>query len=238
MPRAGWCRDCGEWVWVDENGACQNGHGADCVESVHEQPDPSSPPPPEPESDFGRGEVPLELRRFNWGAFFLPFFWGIWYRSWPVMTAWFVAVTSPVLIVAFTGATQGGKLTNLVAAAIFSEIASGVCRLWAGLNANAGLWRRDGVMREMLPSYRPKYSTQTFRTRQRTWTLVGAIVAGLSAVAVAPFEAQMWQEYGLTYVGAVMPAVWLGAEVLLALWLDVRLRKDPPDLGERAHDLV
>ena len=31
MPLAGWCRECGDWVWVQDDGGCPAGHAADSV---------------------------------------------------------------------------------------------------------------------------------------------------------------------------------------------------------------
>lgn len=246
MPQAGWCRECERWVWVGEEGECQFGHEAASVESVHDQPDPTAsdepgpaPAPPAPvEGDFGSGEFPERLRRFNWGAFFLPFFWAIAYRSWPVLTAWFVAVMSQILIVSITGPLQGSQLTTLLGATVVAEIISGLCRIWAGLNANASLWKREATLRQLLPAYQSKHSVGRFTERQKVWTIVGAVVAVGGAVVLAPLEATIWKEYGLTFVGAAMPTVWLGAEVALAFWLDYRLRKDPPDVEASARDLA
>lgn len=51
MPRAGWCRECDEWVWVGDDGECQHGHAAGSVSHVHDaepQLPPESDPPPPP----------------------------------------------------------------------------------------------------------------------------------------------------------------------------------------------
>lgn len=204
------------------------------------EPDSESdvPSPALPDDGFGKGDLPENLRRFNWGAFFLPFFWGVAYRSWPVLAAWFVAVTSPMLIIAMTGATRGGRLSVVLGVSVASEIVAGLCRLWAGLNANSGLWRRDALLREMLPAYQSRLTIDRFTARQRIWTIVGAVVALLSAALIAPFEASVWREYGLAYIGGAMPIVWLVAEILLGLWLDDRIRKEPPDVEKSAQNLV
>jgi hypothetical protein len=45
MPKAGYCSECGTNVWLLANGSCANGHGAECVSGVYE--DPGSPPAPQ-----------------------------------------------------------------------------------------------------------------------------------------------------------------------------------------------
>lgn len=247
VPRAGRCRECDAWVWVDENGCCQFGHAAASVEDVHDQPDPSEPNPEKaassakhvpPEDQFGRGEMPQYLRRFNWGAFFLPFFWGFAYRSWPVLMAWFIAVMGPLLVFSMAGAVgENVPLDALLTATVISEVVTGLCRLWAGSNANAGLWRRDMVLLDLVPGYQSRISVQKFVRRQKTWAIVGAVFVPFTALVLVPLEAKVWSEYGLTYVGAALPMVWLVAEIGLGLWLDARLRKDPPDLEHTAQNL-
>jgi hypothetical protein len=45
MPNAGYCSECGTNVWLLDDGSCANGHGADRVSGVYE--DPGSTPAPQ-----------------------------------------------------------------------------------------------------------------------------------------------------------------------------------------------
>jgi hypothetical protein len=44
MARAGFCGTCGENVYLDPDGSCPKGHGADCVSNVYEVPDVAAAP--------------------------------------------------------------------------------------------------------------------------------------------------------------------------------------------------
>ncbi len=250
MPLAGWCRECGEWVWVDSEGACQHGHGPEHVESIHEQADPTEERPaawgkaPNTAGDqsdrpFGVGELPRELYRFNWGAFFVPFFWGIIYRSWPVLMAWFIGVSSPLVLFSIFGIVDKvPPIASLVGATVLAEIVSGLSRIWAGTVATGSLWKREAIRLEYLTSSQPRFSAEHFAMRQRQWGWWGAGLLAVGAFASIPIGAATWKPYGLMYVGSVMPLMWLAAEVMLALWLDTRMRQQGPDTGERAQDLA
>lgn len=224
MPQAGWCRECGEWVWVDEEGACQHGHGSECVDAVHDQETPV-----EPELDYlGVGAPSPALRRFNWGAFLLPLIWGAVYGSWQILGVWMLALISPLFVGALMGTGQERvTATAVVGVTVVSEVLAGLARLWAGLNANRLVWAREAMRLEYVPDSTPRITVERFVSRQRVWTIWGAIIMGTSALVTVPFTARVWSEYGLTYVGAVMPLVWLAMEVGLGLWLDSRLRAEP-----------
>ncbi len=231
MPQTGWCRECGEWVWVDESGACPNGHGPDCVEQMHPPDDNPIPEPVSLERPFGVGQMPAELHRFNWGAFFLPQFWGLAYSSWPVMLVWLGVLVSQLLIATVfdTGSTLAST-TAVISASVISEMLGGAARLWAGLNATALVWKREAFRLEMVPGMAPRFSVERFESRQRVWAIVGAVLIGVLAVASVPVTAVVWADYGLTLVGPAMSLVWLGAEILLGFWLNARMRAEqwPP----------
>lgn len=175
---------------------------------------------------FGIGEFPDQLNRFAWGAFLLPFFWGIANNSWPVMTAWVVGTTSPFLIASMLGVdAEAPVVSTLIAAEVLSEIIAGVARLWAGANAYRLLWRRDAVLNEV--GRAPKHgAVGTFLAKQRTWTVVGGIVMAIVAVGSVPLSAEFWREYGLGTVAPAMSLVWLVAEVLLGMWLGRQMRSE------------
>lgn len=224
MPRAGWCRECGEWVWVDEGDACQHGHGSECVENIHEQEAPAEVIP----AYVGVGEMPLELNRFNWGAFCLPLFWGAVYGSWPVMAAWMLALASPLVVSSLFGQTGASAqaASAVIAATVVSEVVAGAARIWAGVNANRLVWRRETRRLDFVQGSKPRFTVARFSSRQRIWALWGLVIVGVGTVASAPFTEPTWREYGLSYVGASMPVMWLAAEIVLGRWLDVRMRAD------------
>jgi hypothetical protein len=230
MPRAGWCRECGEWVWVDGEDACQYGHGPECLEDVHEQAEQVHRDRP-----FGVGEFPRELSRFNWGAFLLPIAWGVVYGAWPVVAVWAAAALLPLVIAMMLG-EAAVLLQNVILVTVVAEIASGLARLWSGVNANRVLWKRDAMRLEVSEKAKPRFTMERFRTRQRQWVIWSAALVGVTSAASIPLAASVWADYELTYVGAVMPILWLGAEVLLGVWLDTRMRSEPPD-GERAASI-
>lgn len=177
---------------------------------------------------FGVGEFPAELNRFSWGAFLLPFFWGIANNSWPVLTAWVVGTTSPLLIASMMGVdSKTPVVTSLIAAEVLSEIVSGIARLWAGANAYRLLWRRDSLLSEI--GRPPKRGAiGAFLAKQRTWTIVGAIAMSLVAVGSIPIAADFWKDYGLRYAGPAISTGWLMAEVLLGMWLGKQMRAEQP----------
>lgn len=251
MPLAGWCRECGEWVWIDSEGGCQHGHGPDCVERVHEQavstdPDSDEPDPLESASaaasvasapalrGFGVGELPDTLNRFNWGAFFLPLFWGATYGSWQVLAVWFVALVSPTALGSLLGGS-GGVLgpSAIIGITVASEVLAGLARLWAGANANRLVWRREALRVKVVEGAQARFTVEHFASRQRTWMIWSAVVIGASSVLSVPLTMPVWREYGLTYVGSLMPVAWLLAEVVAGLWLDARMRAEqaeaPPE---------
>lgn len=229
MPRAGWCRECDEWVWVDGEDRCQHGHGAECVDGVHEQPDPATLQRP-----FGVGELPRELARFNWGAFLLPPLWGFVYGAWPIILAWLAAIGIPLVIA--TIVADGGKSALAQASvglAVISEITMALLRLWAGMNANALAWKREVRRLELTPGAPPRTTVETFGSRQVIWVVIGGALMALSVVSVIIYVAadgelgrQLREQIQLTRVEAGMSLVWLAAAFLLGLWLSVRMRAE------------
>lgn len=234
MPRAGWCSECEKWVWVDEWGGCQFGHSADSVDRVHEQPAPD-----EPAKQFGVGEMPSTLHRFCWGAFFLPLFWGASYGSWHVVGAWaFGTVTTALLATAVSSPVGGASLMALVGVTVASEMVSGLARLWAGTAAYESAWKREALRLEVMPGAKPRLSIDRFTARQTRWTLWGAIILGVGSIMLVPLNAALWKAYDLTYVGGLVPIVWLGAEVFLGVWLDSRMRAERSDIEGAAGDVA
>lgn len=190
---------------------------------------------PSPEADeqpavygrvFGVGEFPRQLDRFAWGAFLLPFFWGIANNSWPVLTAWVIGTTSPLLITSMFGINgEMPPVSTLIAAEVLSEIVAGAARLWAGANAYRLLWRRDALLNEIGRPPRRGF-VGAFLAKQRTWTLVGGIAMTLVAIGSVPLSAEFWKDYGLQNVAPAVSVGWLVAEVLLGMWLGRQMRAE------------
>ena len=229
MARTGWCRECGEWVWLDEGGACPNGHGSECVEAVHEGPvaegEDSAP------DAFGVGDMPASLDRFNWGAFFLMPLWGIVYGSSAVLGWWLVGMTVTLLIASLIGETSSASA--IAGASSASSVVEVGIRLWAGMNANRWLWKRDRMRMEALPGLRPRFSVTRFSARQMNWLIAGAIVTAFSIVGLGMLAlsgdavaVDMREQLALTPDKIGVAALWVFAEVALAVWLAAKMRKD------------
>lgn len=222
MARAGWCRECGEWVWVDAEGACQRGHGAECVDAVHES---------EPVADFGRGEMPERLERFNWGVFFLMPLWGLVYGSSAVLGWWVLSIMATFVIGSLiNGAASASAVAGASSAATVVGIA---IRLWVGMNANKWLWKRERLRMELIEGARPRYTVLAFQSRQLTWLIAGAVLTVLSVLGLAvlglstdPVISDVRAQLMITPVQVTAAAVWTFAEVALAAWLAARMRKD------------
>lgn len=228
MPRAGWCRECGEWIWVDEEGACQHGHDADCVTGIHEA------SPMSRDRGLGEGDLPAELKRFNWGAFLLTFFWALAYGAWPVMTLWLIGTMTPLVLLIFVGA--GGEsaiAASGVGITVISEIVSGIIRIYIGANANRMLWNRERLRLEVVEGARPRISVPAFLKRQRVWVWVGAVLMAVSALSVAVIGflggadgAALREQVGVSQLDAQFSLVWIAAEIVLGLWLAAKMRQE------------
>lgn len=230
MPNAGWCRECGEWVWVDEDGGCQHGHGPECVADVYDA------TPAAHERGVGEGDMPAEFNTFNWGAFLLPFFWGLAYGVWPVVTLWLVALMTPIVLAIFAGSGGESSLeASLVGITVISEIVSGVIRLYIGSSANRLFWTREQLRLQVVEDSLPRVSMNRFLGRQRIWIIVGwvfmaASIAGVAVIALLGGESgtALRDQLGVTQIDAGLSIVWLLAEVLLGVWLAWKMRQDLP----------
>lgn len=234
MPRAGWCRECGEWVWVDEEGACQNGHGPECVGGIYDA-TPQELGVAGPQRDFGSGEMPPELNRFNWAAMLLPSIWGIAYGAWPVVSLWLITFITPFVLVTIVG--FGGTdavATWAVGITVISQLVGAIISLYIGMNATAILWRKEHARLEIIEGSVPRFSIERYLTRQRLWIAFGVgitlmSVAGLAIIGLASGEVadQVREQMGVSRIDAAGAFVWLAAEVLLGLWLSYKMRKEP-----------
>jgi len=235
MPQAGWCRECGEWIWVDEDGGCQNGHGPDCVGGVYEA---SPQKAMAPEVGFGVGDMPDDLYRFSWAGFTLPFFWALAYGVWPVLTWWLIAqVMSFMLAGLFPfDPKTGSPVSSLVYIVVIAEAINGILRLWVGANGHALLWRREVIRLEVLQGAAPRFGVTQFLQRQRTWALVGwpVLIGGL--IGSIALNYKLWATAGLPAAGAITSLVFTGAEVWLGVWLSIKMREERPGAPATAHE--
>lgn len=221
MPRAGWCRECRRWVWVNENDECQFGHSADCVESVHEVEQA-------PQRKVGDGDFPAELDRFNWGAYLLPVVWGAVYGVWPLIGAWGLALLSSMFLYGLVPAVnEVPEVRGFIMASIGVSMVVSAVRLWAGYRANRLMWKRNVIvaqLSETLSARRP--TLQRFEERQIMWARIGWIVLIAGTVAMMPVVYEAWEPYGLGAVGVAREIVWLIAEVGAAWWLAIKMREE------------
>lgn len=252
MPRAGWCRECGEWVWVDADDACQHGHGADCVERVYEA-SPAAPDGPDAEQrpelptgaplpdaaalrsqGFGDGEMPESLARFNWGAFLLPLFWGAVYGAWPVVGGWAMTLLVPLLLLSLMSAGSSDVAPSaLLVAAVVGEVLAGVLRLWAGFSVNRMVWFRESRRLELVEGAKPRFSVVRYQLRQRLWIFAGVVLLLMSfagsaiiGLATGPAADSARARLELTPLDAAMSTVFLLGEIVLALWLAGKMREE------------
>ena len=234
MPRAGWCRECGEWVWVDSEGGCQHGHPSDCVDQIHEQQEPVLAPPTEQPSHgpapFGVGELPGSLRRFSWGAYVLTPVWGIVYGVWPVAYVWLLTLLVPLLITSLVPSDASYAVTSL--ATVVSQVIATALRLWVGMNAFGWAWRREAFRLGAVADARPRRTVEAFSAAQRRWTIACAIYLALSAASLLvlatsgdPALAEAMKQLGLTPALLWISLGWTVGEVLLAVWLDFQMRR-------------
>jgi hypothetical protein len=233
MPQAGWCRECRDWVWVDKDGGCRNGHDASCVGGIYETSEVPGAAVAVTEQ-FGVGEMPPELDRFNWGAFLLPLPWGVWYTLWPVVSLWMVMALTPLvlaLLVSLTGEEQ--LVSSALGITIVSEVIGGVIRLWIGVSATRMLWARESLRLRVVERAQPRLSSDRYRSRQKKWTIAGIVVnvLGLAGLALLTFSnnpstVQLRTQQGIRPLDAGLSAFWLVVEVGLALWLASRMQTE------------
>ena len=253
MPRAGWCRECGEWVWVDPEGACPAGHGPECISHEYDArptdgdsdsaplPPTPAPPAPAPEPDsritdgVGEGPIPASMQRFNWGAFMIPVVWGVVYGVWPVVFASIATSTIIPLVLAFLasafipGATSDNiPVQVLLGIVVVSDAASSFVRLWVGASGNRLFWRREFRRLDADPAAVARISTGRFLSRQRLWTVWGAVGVVLLLGVSAPGAYELWKPNGLGWAAVAEPVVFLLAQLALAVWLSRAMRHEHP----------
>lgn len=199
------------------------------------------------ERPFGQGALPTELNGFSWGAFLLPLFWGVAYRSWPVLIAWLVTLLSPSLIIVAFGAATDDVVIGLYAAAyITAQVFIAIVELWIGANAYRLLWRRDSIMIE-LASAKPRFTLERFLRRQRTWAIAGWAFTVIGVTGLFAFVDMLtaqqrldafgpWERYNITDVGILVSVGFLVAKVIAAFWLDRSMRAEKPGVVDHTSE--
>lgn len=231
MGRTGWCRECQVWTQVDENGSCARGHGADSVDAVHDEAS-ASKQKSSAVGGFGVGEMPRELERFNWGAFFLTPLWGIVYGSAAVLGWFLVGLLFTLFLASFLDPTSA--LATITIAATIAAVVEIVIRLWVGVNANRWLWARERARLDAAAGARaPRYDVATYQGKQLKWFVVGAVLVVLSTLGLAFLGLaqttdvqQIREQLSITRVQIATSAFWTFVEVVLAAWLARKMREE------------
>lgn len=130
----------------------------------------ASPPakPPKP-TDSLNGPFPDEIKGWNWGAFWLSFFWGIAHRAWLVVAVFAIAYATQFII---PRSGPIGWLPTLVELAV---------AIYLGIVGNRWAWK-----------HRRFKDINQFRAVQHRWAAIGLgllvlfliIFIGLAAITV------------------------------------------------------
>ena len=133
-------------------------------------------------SGQGKGnEIPREVKRFNWGAFFFSWIWGLFNKSYLTLIALAVAVLSYVIAFLFgfiVGLYCSKEFAGMIVLVVlFLNFITGTIGLalsiWFGVKGNDWAWQNK------------KWdSLKHFHDVQRIWAIVGTILIGLGVVGV------------------------------------------------------
>lgn len=133
-------------------------------------------------SGQGKGtEIPKEVRRFNWGAFFFGWFWGLFNRSYLTLIGLAVLLLSYVIafVLGFIGGVAGDKaIAGLMFLLIFmfniiASVGGFALSIWFGVKGNDWAWQNK------------KWdSLKHFHDVQRIWAIVGTLLIGVGVVGV------------------------------------------------------
>lgn len=193
---------------------------------------PASEPIPLSLGAFGAGDFPTSLQRFNWGAFLLPALWGVVYNVWTIVGMWFLAAFAPLFLsIVFGVAESNGALStaSLIAVTVVADAFLSFVRVWAGGSANRLFWEREAIRLRTKPSARPKFTTQSYPLRQRTWAAWGTVGLAAGVVFTVVSNYRLMQPYGLGAMFVAEPIVFLAAQVALGAWLSRKMREEYPE---------
>ena len=125
-------------------------------------------------------EIPKEVKRFSWGAFFFGWIWGLFNKSYLTLIGFAVSVLS--LSIAFfllLGGLSGGKevaglmFLLIMLLNIVSNIVGFALSIWFGVKGNDWAWQNK------------KWdSLKHFHDVQRIWAIVGTVVIGLGVTGI------------------------------------------------------
>jgi hypothetical protein len=140
-------------------------------------------PPLPPEELQGMGaarqfqaEVPTEVKGgWNWGAFWLPFFWGLSHRTYQTLIVFVLSLISLTYILVVSVTESKSDTTNGMVVIIFWLLGFPVS-VWYGLKGNEWAWRN-----------RQFHSVDEFRKVQKAWAVWAVILFALNMVGIAVF---------------------------------------------------
>ncbi|MHB1342654.1 MAG: hypothetical protein ACYC77_03680 [Coriobacteriia bacterium] len=191
MAKAAWCAECGDWAYVRSDGCCVAGHPASSLRGHYETPDVPGPAVGAPTVDlpqFGVGDMPAEVARFNWGAFCLTGIWGIAHGAWPLVGLWVAALVVPFALSFSVGVAVGAlgmqfTLSMVIGLAVLGEAFVLAVRLWAALNADRLAWTNDARRFAAGQRTSPRSSVPKYIADQRTWGRAGLFILAV----ITPF---------------------------------------------------
>jgi competence protein ComGC len=73
MARAGFCNQCGENVWLAQDGSCPRGHAADQISNVYEASPPAPQPQPQPQAPYVPSPAPYGPQPAPYGPSAAPY---------------------------------------------------------------------------------------------------------------------------------------------------------------------
>lgn len=183
------------------------------------------------EPRFGDGPLPLELDRFNLGAFLLAPFWTIANGLWRIVgiglglfvlnlvCMWFGLVRAPV------GVPASRVYVAMIGNGVFA-LAFGVLSLYVGKRGNRRAWRAETAsIATGLPVR--VMTVDRFVRKQSTWLRVGVALITLSEVSglLLPPRRGHWAPQSFWVSEALW---WISLAVAVAWWYLDRKRGSPP----------
>lgn len=131
------------------------------------EPQPLVQPQPQPNVTItSHRDLKLALRKWNWGAFFLTFLWGLFRRIyWPI---WLLAANAAAFVARALMPRDGVLFFWLLS--YLANLGWFVMAFYLGLNGSQMAWKRK--------CYR---NIQDFKRKEHRWAVVGVIV-GLSTI--------------------------------------------------------
>lgn len=175
---------------------------------------------------LGEGEMPSELMRFNWGAFWLPQFWGFAYGTWSLVGLWLLGASVAIFAAGAVPSSGQRVLSALILGTCITSVVEAVIRLWAGMRANRLAWRRQARLLAMAGTAAKRIPLATYLKRQRTWGMIGLIVVVGSSALVLPEVRNSWSEFGAGDVGVALGVAWIAVEGVAGIWLAGKARAE------------